>query len=191
MSEAVSKALRKMARNAVPSTVLTGTVKAVDMQKHTCDVTPDDGGPTLYDVRLKVRQSADDKGAFSVPKVGSPVTVAIIGGNVNNLVVLAVEDIKEHIIRCDGDAEVRVKPNGMVTLNGEQYGGLVKVQELRSELAKVNLFLTTLRTAIQSAPVVANDGGASFKAAVAAAIASLQLPNYNGIESNKTKHGGV
>ncbi|HRF82634.1 MAG TPA: hypothetical protein PL070_21415, partial [Flavobacteriales bacterium] len=105
--------------------------------------------------------------------------------------VVAVEDIKEWVLIANGGAELRVKQGGNIAINGEQYGGLIKVQELRTELTKVNTFLTTLRSAIQSAPVAPGDGGAAFKSALISALSALQVPTYTNIESSKTKHGGV
>lgn len=190
-NEQLRKSLKRLVRKELVHAALTGTVKAVDESQYTCDVEPSDGGALLYDVRLKVSRSGQDFGAFSIPKVGSKVLVVVLDGNTNNMAVAQVEDIKEHVVRVNGGAELRVKPSGTVTINGDAHGGLVKVNSLKSDLALVNTFLNTLRTAIQSAPVVANDGGASFKAALSAAIAALQLPTYNAIENTKVKHGGV
>lgn len=189
--EHIRKSLKRMMRSELVDAAIAGTVKAVDASAFTCDVEPVDGGPVLYDVRLKVSRGGQEVGVFSIPQVGSKVVVLVLAGNVNNCAVVSAEDVKEHVVRVNGGAEIRVKPNGTITLNGDQFGGLVKVQELRSELAKVNAFLATLRSAINAAPVVSGDGGAAFKGALSAAIGGLQLPSYNGIENTKVKHAGV
>lgn len=190
-SEQLRKSLKRLMRSELVHAAISGTVRSVDEAMLTCDVDPADGGPTLYDVRLKVSRGAQEVGCFSIPKVGSKVLVLVLDGNLNNSAVVQVEDIKEHLVRVNGGAELRIKPNGVVIVNGEQFGGLVKVQELRSELSKVNAFLATLRQAISAAPITPGDGGAAFKIAVNAAIASQQLPTYTDIENTKVKHGGV
>jgi phage gp45-like len=189
MSERVQRAFNKlMDRRTVPS-AMTGKVVAVNGTL--CDVEPNDGGAVYFDVRLRVSVNDDEAGAYAVPMVGSQVVMLQLGASANSMCVVAVEDIKEWIVKANGGAELRLKPGGAISINGDQYGGLVKVQELRTDLTKVNTFLTTLREAIQSAPVAPGDGGAAFKAALMSAIAALQVPTYTNIESTKTKHGGV
>lgn len=188
MSEEVRKALKRMVRKQLAPEVITGKVVAV-FGTDTCDVEPSDGGAVLYDVRLRVSQNSADSGAFSVPKKGSQVVCVQLAMNANNWAVIAVEDIEEHIVKVNGNAELRVKPNGNITINGDQYGGLVKVQELRTELDKVTSFLNTLRNAINSAG--AGPDAAPFKAALSAALGPLPLPSYTNIESDKTKHGSL
>lgn len=169
--------------------LITGRVVAVS--GYTCDVDPDDGGPTLYDVRLKVALNDAQTGVYSIPRIGSGVMVGLIDANLNKAVVLDVETIERHIILIDGDGKMELLPGGQVHLNGDQYGGLVKADELRNELQKVTTFLTTLRQAIAAAPVSPGDGGSAFKSSLTGAISALQLPTYAQIESTSTKHGGL
>lgn len=189
MSEKVHKALRRLIDKRQVAQLITGTV--VKVSGHACDVDPDDGGPTLFDVRLKVALNSVQTGFYAIPKNGSRVVLGVIDGDGNKMVVLGVETPEKLIAIADGDASVELLPGGIVKVNGDSYGGLVKVQELRSELQKVTTFLTTIRQAIAAAPVAPNDGGASFKASVSTALSSLQLPTYQQIESTKVKHGGV
>lgn len=190
--EQANRALKRLARSVQHVPMFTGKVAEVHTSKWTCDVDPSDGGARHFDVRLKVAVNEQDKGAYSVPKVGSLVLVGMLDGQDNALFVIAVETIEEHVIHVDGGGEVRVKPNGVITLNGEQYGGLVKVQELRNDvLLRVNTWLTGIRNAIASGTITPGDGGAAFKISLIGALQSLQLPDYSNIESTKTKHGSL
>lgn len=180
------KALKGFVKALQRPPLMTGKVVAVDAD--TCDVAPSDGGPTLYSVRLKPAMGTQEAGTITWPKVGSTCVVAELDGNANKYILVNCEQVDRVLVKLQGGATVEVRNNGTVELNGAQYGGLVKVQELRQELAKVNTFLTTLRSAISAAP----GGGdvAPFKGALSAALAPLQVPTYQTIESQKTKHGG-
>ena len=185
--EQAHNALRRMVDRRQRPEVITGTVSRVNGLL--CDVLPSDGGAELLDVRLKPSSNAGDAGCYAVPRVNSTVTVAMLQGNANVWAVLQVQDIERWVVRVNGNARVEVLPNGVVELNGAEYGGLVRVNELRAELQKVTTWLTVLRNAVASAPVVGGDGGAAFKVAVSAALGPLPLPEYSGIESLRTKHG--
>lgn len=189
MTERVNKALKRLARGEQRVQVITGKVSAVNGM--VCDVVPSDGGAMMFDVRLTVTSSSDEVGCVAVPMVGSSVIIGMLNGDPNAWTVLHVERIERWFLNLPGKASIEARPNGNVLINGESYGGLVKVQELRSELQKVNTFLITLRTAITAAVPAPGDGGAAIKAAVASAIQTLQLPTYTSIESQRTKHGGL
>ena len=192
MSEGVNKELRRMMAKAAKVPVITGTVKAVDLNGHTCDVDPADGGSTLFDVRLKVSRNGEDFGAFSVPKVGSKVMVAMIDNQPNNLAVISVEKIEEHVIRVDGGGEVRVKPNGVVAINGDDYGGVVKWDALKADLNKLKSQIAGLRDAVQNWNPVANDGGAALKVQLLGSFMPRPSPDLlDTIQSDKTKHGSL
>lgn len=188
-TERAHKALRKLIDRRQVAQLLTGKVTAVN--GYACDVDPDDGGPTLYDVRLKVALNNVQTGVYGLPKAGSRVLVGLLDGDENKAVALAAETIEKYVLHVDGGAKVELKPSGALELNGSSYGGLVKVQELRAELEKVSTFLNGIRQAVNTAAVATDNSGATFKSNLIAAMAPLQLPNYSNIESNKTKHGGV
>lgn len=185
--EHAHNALRRMVDRRQMPQVVTGTVSRVNGLL--CDVQPSDGGAELLDVRMKPSSSAGEAGCYAVPRQGSTVTVAMLQGNANVWAVVQVQDIERWVVRVNGNARVEVLPNGMVELNGAQYGGLVRVNELRVELQKVTTWLSAIRQAIAAAPVAPGDGGAAFKAAVSAVLGPLPLPDYNNIESQRTKHG--
>jgi hypothetical protein len=188
-TERVNSALRKLVKRQQTVPVISGTVTAVNGML--CDVQPSDGGAVIFDVRMKVASNEGDAGCYAVPMVGSRVLLVMLEGNVNAWALLQVETIDRWVLKLDTGAELVASQGGEVAINGDQYGGLVKVNELRTELQKVNTFLTALRTAISSAIPVPNDGGAALKIAITNAIAGQQLPTYSGIESTRTKHGGL
>lgn len=169
--------------------VITGTVQAVN--GYLCDVLPSDGGAVLFDVRLKVASNDGEDGCYSIPHIGSQVRLVMLGGNSNAWAVTDVERIERWVLHLPGGATIEAGPTGVVAMNGEQFGGLVKVQELRADLAKVNAFLAALRTSFNSVIPSPGDGGGAIKAAVVSALNAVELPNYQTIESQMTRHGGA
>lgn len=78
--------------------------------------------------------------------------------------------------------------NGLMTINGESYGGIVKATELKTQIDKNTAILQAIQTAFQSWAPVPTDGGASLKALSSQFIA-LQRANLNNIQNTKIKHG--
>jgi hypothetical protein len=58
-----------------PELFTVGTVAAVDESTYSCDVQPEDGGPLLKDVPLRVRRDNDKVGVTIVPSLYTPVIV--------------------------------------------------------------------------------------------------------------------
>ena len=183
------KALKQFVQGMQRPPLLTGKVVAVDAD--TCDVDPSDGGPTIYMVRLKPAIGTNEVGTITWPKVGSTCVIAELDGDANKYILVNCEQVDRVLVKLEGGATMEVKNDDTMELNGAQYGGLVKVQDLRQDLNKVNAFLEGLRQALATSATLPEDGGATYKAQITAAISGLQLPTYNTIESPKTKHGGA
>lgn len=142
------------------------TGKVVEVNGKTCDVDPDNGDATLFDVRLQSEENPN--GILITPKVGSSVIVTMISKEAGYIGMFSEVD--------------------SISLMGEG-NSMIKTDELITQLAKVNMFLTGLKNAISAAPVVAGDGGASFKSSLITALSSLEFPNYSNIKNDKVKHG--
>jgi hypothetical protein len=87
---------------------------------------------------------------------------------------------------------IDIGPTGAVidaikTNLGDSTGteSMVKGLTFLPEIVKNQVFLTTLKTAIQAAPVTPQDGGATFKAALVASISALQIGDFSNILSTK------
>jgi phage gp45-like len=82
------------------------------------------------------------------------------------------------------------RDSGTVELSGTGYGGVVKAPELQTQLAKLTARLDGVILALQNSPTTALDGGAAYKAAVAAALALLvNRENFSTIASDTVLHG--
>jgi phage gp45-like len=135
---------------------------------------------------------------FKAKAAGGTAFVLCQGGNFDGLELLPVIDYDGGPDLQEGDAAlyagsggwVICRNGGTVELFGTGYGGLVKVQELQAQLAKLTARLDGVILALQNSPTAALDGGASYKAAVAAALALLaDKENFSAIASDKVFHG--
>ena len=98
----------------------------------------------------------------------------------------------------DGDAalytesggRVVCRDGGTVELNGADAGGVVKAGELRDELGKMTARIDAIINALRDSPTAPQDGGATYKAAIAAALSAVtDVENFADIESGEVMHG--
>lgn len=190
MSERTANALRKAMAKGQTMALITGKVSAVNGVK-SCDVLPSDGGAELFEVRLKSTLDDSEDGVYTVPMKNSECVVGLLNNDPNRGILIAANAIERYVIVLDGGASVELGPQGAVTINGNDYGGLIKWDDLKADLDKLKTFMQVLIQAISSSPTAANDGGAAFKAGLTAATATLQVPQFLNITSEKTKHGSA
>lgn len=98
--------------NPVAMWMTQGEVIAVDGQTCTVQI----GDAQIQGVRLRASLSSRERQMLVVPKVGSPVTLGCLTGDLNNLVVLQVDEIES------------------VTINGGKLGGLVNIEALTDKI---------------------------------------------------------
>jgi phage gp45-like len=122
------------------------------------------------------------------------------GGNMDGFEIFPVQpgdDIRLPELE-EGDAAlytasggwVVCRDGGTVELSGIGYGGVVKAEELKAQLAKLTARLDRVISALQNSPTVTQDGGAAYKGAIAAALATLtQKEDFSNIASDKVFHG--
>ncbi|HMQ77110.1 MAG TPA: hypothetical protein PKE21_13865 [Flavobacteriales bacterium] len=188
MSERVQKALRRALEGRRIAVLVPGKVTSVDGIK-SCDVAPADGGAELVGVRLRAAIDQGEKGMYLVPKVGSPCVVAMLQNTTHMPVLISADDIERIVLHVDGDGRIEIEPGGLVKLNGDDYGGVIKWDDLKSDLDKLKNFMQAILQGFQSWSPVSQDGGAALKAVMAGLLATQQVPQFQNITSTKTKHG--
>jgi len=132
-----------------------------------CDCSPVNGDADLIDVRL---QASTTTGILITPTVGSNVVVSLLSNG--SAFVSMYSDIDS------------------IQLNGSNYDGLVKVNDLVTKLNNLENDLNTLKTAFSSWVTVPNDGGAALKVATASWYAASLTPTVKAnIENPLITHG--
>lgn len=150
-------------------------VKSVDKEKRTCVVVPLNGQVELTDVRLQSIQSSTS-GIYLEPAIGSYVIVGFI--DENEAFIALTEKIEE----------IEIIASGTVKINGDEFGGLVKINELKSQIEKNTNLLKAIQNAFSLWIPVTSDGGANLKLASASFI-NLGTANLENIENEKIRHG--
>ena len=132
-----------------------------------CDCSPVNGDADLIDVRL---QASTTTGILITPTVGSNVVVSLLSNG--SAFVSMYSDIDS------------------IQLNGSNYDGLVKVNDLVTKLNNLENDLNTLKTAFSTWVTVPNDGGAALKVATASWYAASLTPTVKAnIENPLITHG--
>lgn len=141
----------------------------------------------IYNVLLRPIKNGTNQSVIIVPKVGSIVVIAPIDGG-DGYYVIGVNEAEKVIADINGTT--LEMSNAGIKLNGDQFGALIKVQELKTELAKVNAILNAIKTICTTPiPEPGNGSPSAFQAVLNAALSSLQTPTYTTIENQKVKHG--
>ena len=192
------------------------TVDAVDENARTIDCTPIDEGAPLLGVNLQADQE-QEVGVVQFPAEGSDVVVAFLSANVA-VVVLATEITKT--ILTIGDTETIVEDNSVTlttksvsvevkdktakidvdgttvefdgnttTFNGGSET-MANATNLKQQLTTMSGRIDAIINAISSAPVAPMDGGATFKASMAATLAPhlANKENFSQMIDDKIKH---
>lgn len=121
------------------------------------------------------------------------------GGDPNSPVMLYTSDTEGVPDLEEGDSAIWTAEGGCVVarntgtleLNGKDLGGLVKTQELKTQLDKNSSILQALLGVITSVSIPEPGSGSSsaLQAALAAAVVGKIPGNFSSIESDKVFHG--
>lgn len=143
-------------------------VTSVDTDNLVCDVQPIDESAPVLGVRLIAGES--ETPFVCIPKNDSMVVVTFLS---------------------DSNAYVAMKSEiETVAIRGDQYGGLIKIEELVKQLGVMTDRIDTIYSAINNAGVTPLDGGATLSASMKATLASQsEKEDFDEIENELVKHG--
>ncbi|WP_329804642.1 hypothetical protein [Flavobacterium facile] len=126
-------------------------------------------------------------GSFNIkPKIG---TIALVGAihNGEACFMILCEEIEEIEIIDKSGFKFSLN-DGLMTINGDEFGGVVNAKELKTQLDKNTLIIEKIQMAFQNWTPVPNDGGASLKTA-SSTFVGLAKSNFSNIENQTIKHG--
>lgn len=160
----------------------------------------------IPDVRLSSIGGGSENGLLITPAAGSVILVADVScGDLRELNVVGyseIESVRLHqgntTVRADaegidatvGSSTVHIE-DGTIRLGGKDYGGLVKIEELRRSLESLKRYCETMRQAV-SAGIKAVGAGVSANGATGAgtfdtAMSSADIRIEN-MENDKVVH---
>lgn len=131
-----------------------------------CDCSPVDGSSDILGVKL---QAIESKGSLIVPAIGSMVIVSFINRNAGYVSMFSKIDT--------------------ITLLGGNFNGLVKADELKTQLNKLKDTVDALVEGFSSWTPVPNDGGAALKTVMTTKLAAKTTGDFSKLRNDKIKHG--
>lgn len=134
----------------------------------TCTAVSDD---IEYDDILLCAIDGIDDSLVIRPRVGSTIQIADLSDGTRRLLICfqytAIDNIE---------------------VFGGKNGGLCNTVELKDQLEKMSNRIDSIIDALSKSPTAAQDGGATYKAAIATALAGLGKEDFSGIEDTRIKH---
>lgn len=183
--EALSNRLKKL----LAKQQFVAVVKELNQDEYTCDVEPVDGGPIYHNVRYKTTIDDDDQGIIITPLKNSFVICSILDNEENGVIVSKITKFEEIEITTEDGFKCHL--NGKkLTINGDNFGGLVKAPELKKQVDKNSAILDAILQVFQTTVNEAGNGApSSFQAALLVATTGKQTADLSDIENKTIKHG--
>lgn len=210
----IATSIQRLALRGCEMYLCVCTVDSVDEKTRTIECTPINEGAQLIGVNLQADQSGE-VGVVSFPAVGSDVVVGFINPAVA-VVILATEITKTVLTIGKTEATVEDNAVSLVTekvkatisadtlkldadgttleMNGDKSvwnGGsetTANATNLKQELTKMSARIDGIIQAITVSAVAPMDGGATYKANMAAVVSALQKEDFSKMIDDKIKH---
>lgn len=210
----ISTAIKNIARQGLEIYLRVCTVDEVYEDTRTINCTPIDEGAPILGVNLQADQSLKI-GVVSFPAKGSDVLVGFINPAV--AVVLLTTEITKSIVTIGG-TEITVEDNAVslvtekviadisadslkldidgttLEMNGDKSvwnGGsetTANATDLKKQLTTMSGRIDSIINALSSSPTAPQDGGSTYKGAIATALSSLTKEDFSGMIDDKIKH---
>jgi hypothetical protein len=121
--------------------------------------------------------SAENKGIFVVPSVGS-------------LVIITFTSKDEAYLTAYTQIDNVISKQGEFVFNDGENGGLTKIQELTNRLNEYEALFNQLKQDLNSWVPVANDGGAALKTVLSSGFLTKTIPDSDrgDFENELVKH---
>ncbi len=172
----IKESIKKIASTGGMFRAFTAKVKSVNGK--TCTVELE--GLTLTDVRLRAVVNGENSKILVTPKTDSYVLVVDLAGNLSQLAVVGYSEVEK--IEVDADN---------IVFNGGDNKGLVKIEELKSNLNSLKNYVEAMASAVLSAfnavgagPTASGSAGAgSFEGSM-----SGRSISFEDMEDDKITH---
>ena len=180
MSE-LTEAIRRTVKPMIKPDLVLGEVKSFDSSNWTIEVELNQGS-TVDEVTIKSVLNDIASGIFIEPEIGSSVLCGLTDGKIENLTILVFSEIKN----------IKFVPSEKITLRKEDFGGLVKLAQLESNLDSLKQAIETIKSAVSTGltavGVSTAANGATGAAAYNSATAAVAI-NFQNMENENVNHG--
>ncbi len=186
LEQAAEKLKSLLSKSAQPLFFM-AEVDKVDKNNFTLDAKLEDNELIILGVRLKPSEG-EGKTFVQFPVVGSRILLAKLDRT--EYFLLASDEIESVLWQNQGDFLLEINSSGELKFNGGGLGGMVKAQELKTQLDKNNALLAALLAVINGAavPEAGNGAPSALQTALKIAIANQSLGNFSQLENPKISH---
>ncbi len=184
MKDLLYRLIHQWHKDNTPLLIQSGEVVLVE--GNTCDIETEKD-VVIYGVKLNAISTEISNNHQIVPKVGSIVLFGLVENNPSDAVVIAYSEIEKIEVKIE-DNSFLIDNKGHV-FNGGNFGGLIKIQELTKQLAKMTTRIDGIIDAINKGVPVPQDGGTALHISIKTALTTLvDVEDFGGIENEKVKH---
>lgn len=129
-------------------------------------------------------------GSLNESQGAKPGEKILFSRDKNGKVVATIKMLNSGNIEIELKGDYKIKPEGNIELNGSDFGGLIKIEELKMQLQKNTAILNGILGTLK-APISEPGSGApsAFQGALIAAVGTMQAGDFSNIENKKVKHG--
>ena len=173
--------LTQKARELTPVQTVWATCKSVDWDNKRMVATGQTDDLDYEDVLL------GNGFEFKKPKVGTICLLGVIQNNTAAVFLIDAAEIEEYLITDEKGFKLHLK-EGKLTINGDEFGGIVKAPELKTQVDKNTEAIKALQQIFNSWTPVPEDGGAALKSLVST-FTSKPTADLSNIENETIKHG--
>ncbi len=124
---------------------------------------------------------------YKRPKEGTICLLGVIQNNDAMVFLIDALEVEEYLITDKTGFKIHLK-DGKLQLNGDEFGGIVKAPELKTQIDKNTEAIKQLQQIFNSWTPVAQDGGAALKGLIAQ-FTSRPTADLSNIENETIKHG--
>lgn len=146
-------------------------VLSVDKEKDTCHVKDTGTGYEVTKARLLSVADSFEKKFVVYPKVGSLVSIAYLFASADKAIVIKYSETES------------------ILLNGDEFGGLVKADVLKTELDKLREYSSTLKAATKTSLVAVDALIPGTSAAFELSMTGKSTGDFGSIKNDNVKHG--
>lgn len=185
----------KVAKEDKFNVVTTETRKGFDEEALLYASAGDDSVPCDNDrlILIKAGNTGEKAavGSLNESQGAKPGEKILFSRDKDGKVVATIKMLNSGNIEIELKGDYKIKTEGNIELNGSDFGGLIKIEELKMQLQKNTAILNGILGTLK-APVAEPGNGAPsvFQAALITAIGTMQAGDFSNIENKKVKHGG-
>lgn len=190
----IKEAIRSIVEPLLKPSLVKCKVKSVDEEKQTCVVSPLRGGADYLDVKLTAVTSSESTKMVLIPKIGTVVLLGLADGIDTDTFIAKHGEIDSLKITAPKanvdiniDGSILINSDDNILINGGSYGGLIKIDELRTQIEKNTSLLNAIKTAFNSWVLFPGDGGSALKI-LSQSFTAMPTANLSNIENEKVKH---